>query len=411
MASVETIAEQSFSSRPRRYGAAPHRGRRIGRMLKTYWRLDEPSDGQLAMIGERLMRRDEPAAALVAAMRLPAGDRGRVSMRDFHTALEHGVADDAPVALREFFATVEDTPDWVDLELCNRGARVNRRFGRNASDVLLQLGLIGGYRFGGPVDLLAETGGLRASTAKRRLGETQTWAIAVAQDGGMSRFGEGWKLTVHVRLMHALVNESFERNGRWDTQQWGLPINQADLAATLNLFSGALLMGVRALGVPVGREDSRALMHLWKYVGWLIGVDDDWLFDDERSQHALSYAVLLVQSDVTAAGGQLANALVDVQSDLDYHRFPKLAARYERERLLSMLEGFLGPRGMRDLRLPQRLPWAFGSALLRNTVNYRVIGRTPLGDRYLEWRGKAAADLAMRRHFGRDAAEIGKLPV
>ncbi len=379
-------------------------------MLKMYWHLREPAEAELDMIAARLMQRDEPAAALVAAMRLPAEDPGRVSMRAFHTALEQGVPDDAPAALRAFFAHVQTAPDWVDLEMCDRGARVYRRFGRNASDVLLQLGLIGGYRFGGPVDLLAQTGGLRAATAKRRLGETQTWAIAVGQDGGMGRFGDGWKLTVHVRLMHALVNDSFERNGRWDIERWGLPINQADLASTLNLFSGALMMGVRALGVPINRADAHALMHLWRYVGWLIGVDDDWLFARERDQHQLSYNVLLVQDDVTDAGGQLAGVLVDVQTDLEYRRFRRLAGRYERERLLSMLTGFLGPHGMRDLRLPQRPPWAFGVAWIRNAVSHRLIGRTPVGDRYLEWRGRKAQDLARFRHFGSDTAEIGKLP-
>lgn len=380
-------------------------------MLRAYWRLDEPTDDVIARIGTRLMQRDEPAAALVAAMRRPERDSDRVEMRDFHAALERGVPDDAPKALREFFDAVSEPPAWVDLELCNRGARVYRHLGRNAVDVLLQLGLIGGYRFGGPVDLLAQTGGLRPATAKRRLGETQTWAVAVGQHDGMRRGGDGWKLTVHVRLMHALVNDTFEHNGRWDSTEWGLPINQADLAATLNLFSGALLMGVRALGVPVNRADSRALMHLWKYVGWLIGVDEDWLFDDERSQHALSYAVLLVQADVTDAGGQLANALVDVQTSLEYRRFPVIAGRYERERLLSMLEGFLGPRGMHDLQLPQRLPWAFGLAWVRNTINYQVIGRTPVGGRYLEWRGRKARESAMYRHFGADAPEIGRLAV
>ncbi|MFT3899306.1 MAG: oxygenase MpaB family protein [Gordonia sp. (in: high G+C Gram-positive bacteria)] len=396
---------------PQRFGAAQKRGRRLGRMLRTYWHLQDPSEEQLALIGERMMQRDEPAAALVRAMRLPEGDENRVSMRDFHTALAHGVPDCAPQALRDFFATVENTPDWVDLDLCNRGAAVNRSFGRNASDVLLQLGLIGGYRFGGPVDLLAETGGLRANTAKRRIGETQTWAIAVAEHDGMRRFGEGWKLTVHVRLMHALVNDNFERNGRWDIAKWGLPINQADLAGTLDLFSGALLMGVRALGVPVNKQDSAALMHLWKYVGWLIGVDDDWLFDDERDQHQLSYNILVSQGDVTEAGAQLSNAIVDVQRDLAYKHVPALASRYERERLLSMLEGFLGPRSMRDLRLPQRPPWAFAAAWARNTVNYRIVGRTPLRRPYYEWLGRRARDLAMYRHFGSDDAEIGKLPV
>ncbi|MYR07332.1 DUF2236 domain-containing protein [Gordonia sp. SID5947] len=409
--SVTSEAAAASTRPPRRHRAAEERGRRMGKLLRMYWRLAEPSRDDLALLGRRLMMRDEKAAALVAAMRLPKDDPGRVSMGQFQEALERGVSDASPAALRTFFAMVEDTPSWVDRELCERGAAVFRRFGQNANDVLLQLSLIGGYRFGGPVDLLAETGGLSGNSTRRRLGETQTWAIAVGQPGGMHRNGDGWKLTVHVRLMHALVNEAFERNGRWDSTEWGLPINQTDLASTLNLFSGALMMGVRALGVPISKDDSRALMHLWKYAGWLIGVDDDWLFDEERDQHQLSYAILLSQSDVTDAGAQLANALVEVQSELHYRYAHELSARYTRERLLSMLEGFLGSHGMRDLRLPQRVPWAFGAAWVRNTVSYRVIGRTSVGPRYLEWRGRTARERAMFRHFGADAAEIGVLPV
>ncbi|OPX13860.1 oxygenase MpaB family protein [Gordonia sp. i37] len=396
---------------PRRFRASPDRGRRIGRPLRAYWRLREPTAEEMSLLGRRLMMRDEPAAALVAAMRLPREHPDRVSMRAVHRALQDGVPDDAPTALREFFTRVEATPSWVDPELVEYGAQVFRRFGRNANDVLLALSLIGGYRFGGPVDLLAETGGLARSSATRRLGETQTWAIAVGAPGGMARDGDGWKLTVHVRLMHALVNEAFEKNGRWDATQWGLPINQTDLASTLNLFSGALMMGVRSLGVPVDAEQSRAIMHLWKYVGWLIGVDEDWLFDHERDQHQLSYAILLCQTGVTDAGGELSRALVDAQSELHYRHTPDLAARYTRERLLSMLEGFLGPRGMRDLLLPQRLPWAFGAAWVRNTVGHRVLGRTPVADRYLEWRGRRARELATYRHFGSADADIGALPV
>ncbi|MCR5978876.1 DUF2236 domain-containing protein [Gordonia jinghuaiqii] len=394
---------------PRRHRAAEQRGRRIGRLLKIYNRLREPSEDELAELGRRFLTRDEPAAALVAAMRAPRGSAGRVTMRQFEDALAGSMPDDAPDVLRDFFARVEDTPEWVDPELCERGAAVYRRLGQNANDVLLQLSLIGGYRFGGPADLLVETGGLTGNTVIRRLGETQTWAIAVGAPGGMTRSGEGWRLTVHVRLMHALVNERYEHNGRWDIEQWGLPINQTDLAATLNLFSGALMMGVRALGVPVGHDDSRALMHLWKYVGWLIGVDDDWLFDAERDQHQLSYAVLLAQHDVTDAGAALTTAIVDAQSKLHYRLFPALAARYTRARLLSMLQGFLGVRGMRDLGLRPALPWAFGLAWVRNTITYQVIARTPVGPKYLEWTGTRARRRALFRHFGADAPAIGEL--
>ena len=50
--------------------------------------------------------------------------------------------------------------------------------------------------------------------------------------GGLRRDGEGWRLTVHVRAMHALVDRRFETNGRWDVGHWGLPVNQSDQAAT-----------------------------------------------------------------------------------------------------------------------------------------------------------------------------------
>ncbi|GGB43083.1 hypothetical protein GCM10011489_33240 [Gordonia jinhuaensis] len=220
---------------PTRHRAAQARGRRIGLPLRLYARLRTPTDEEFDDIGRRLMRRDEPAAALVAAMRLPRGDAEAVSMRQFEQALTGRMPPSAPAALRAFFATVEATPAWVDHDLCARGAAVYRRLGQNANDVLLQLSLIGGYRFGGPPDLLVATGGLTGSTSIRRLGETQTWAIEVGQPGALREHERAWALTVHVRLMHALVNETFERNGRWDAARWGLPINQADLAATLSL--------------------------------------------------------------------------------------------------------------------------------------------------------------------------------
>ena len=50
--------------------------------------------------------------------------------------------------------------------------------------MLLQLSLIGGYRFGGPPDLLVATGALAGSSTQRRLAETQSWAVAVTTAGG-----------------------------------------------------------------------------------------------------------------------------------------------------------------------------------------------------------------------------------
>ncbi|MEO6605561.1 MAG: oxygenase MpaB family protein [Aeromicrobium sp.] len=394
---------------PSRFRANEARSARIGRVLKKVAEVRSVDEDLVTLIGQRMMDRDEVGAALVRAMRTPGDDK--VTMGQFHQALNHGIesVESAPTALREFFAAVDRVPDWVDFELLNRGAEAYRRFGKSSADVLLQVSLIGGYRFGGPTDLLVATGGMTGDTTRRRLGETQKWAVAVSDHDAMRRSGEGFQLTVHVRLMHALVNHRFEGGNRWDTATWGLPINQSDQAATLGLFSGTLLLGVRSLGVRVTPEDSLAVMHLWKYVGWLIGVNDDWLFDTERDQLAFNYHVLLAQGDISEAGPQLAQGIMDAQKSLHFEQFPRLGRAYTQARLLSMLRMFLGKQGMRDLQLPVRLPWAWFAVLGRNVGRHQILGRTSWGVRRLHRQAAKTRDTIMYRHFGGDVPEIGKL--
>ena len=87
----------------------------------------------------RMFARDELGAQLVTAMRRPKDDPERVAMDQFKDALADGIeaVSDAPQALREFFAVVNDVPDWVDFDLLARGARIFWRFGRSRDDVLL----------------------------------------------------------------------------------------------------------------------------------------------------------------------------------------------------------------------------------------------------------------------------------
>lgn len=391
---------------PTRFRAGEARAARIGRPLRLVAGVRRLDEALMTRIGEALTERDEPGAALADAMRLRAGAPGRVSMADLRTALADGVdaVPDAPAALRDFFAVVETVPAWVDWDLLERGSGVYRRFGQNAADVLLQLSLVGGYRFGGPPDLLVATGGLTGTTARRRLGETQTWTTSLSAPGAMRRDGEGWRLTVHVRAMHALVNASFECSDRWDAERWGLPINQADQASTLGLFDAVVLIGVRALGVPVSAADSRAVMHLWKYVGWLLGIEDEWLVDTERERHRLNYHLLRAQADITPAGAELAGAILDVLRGQPHGRF-------RAERALSMLTALLGRRSMHDLRLPVRPPWAPAYLWVLNTWRYRMLGRTALGQRRLEAWSRAVVDRTARDHFGDARAEVAPLRV
>lgn len=404
---------ESARPHPSRFASAPERNARIARPLRLVTRTSAVDDELLDQLGRRMFARDELGAGLAAAMRRPREDPERVTMAQFDRALRDGIdaVEEAPAALREFFAVVDRVPDWVDPALLERGARAFRRLGRSRDDVLLQLSLIGGYRFVGPADLLVETGGLTGSTAQRRLGETQTWVDAVSAPGGMRRDGEGWRLTVHVRAMHALVNDRFERNGRWDVARYGLPVNQSDQAATLGLFSSTVLLGVRALGRLVSPAESRAVMHLWKYVGWLIGVDEDWLFDTEREQNVFNRHVLLAQGGPTPAGAALAAALVDGKLTGHEGRFATLRGRYARARTLSMLRWFLGRASLDDLALPVTSAWAVPPIVVANLVESALVARVRPGRRWLERAGDGVAQRESRRRFAGAEARIGALPL
>ncbi|MEV0894474.1 oxygenase MpaB family protein [Promicromonospora sp. NPDC050262] len=410
--------EPASAPYPRRFRAAEARGARIGRPLRVLGRVRGVDEALLDRIGRAFNEEDDAGAALAAALRLPAGDPERVTHTQLRAALAGPAGTPAPdgagvaplpPALRRFLAEVTAVPPWVDRDLVEQGATVQRRLGQNAADVLLQLSLVGGYRFGGPTDLLVATGALTGGTL-RRLAETQEWTVGLSEPGALLPYAPAWRATLHVRVMHALVGASFaDRSGaegsgtdRWDTARWGLPINQADQAATLGLFDGTLILGCRALGVPVPPSDSRALMHLWKWVGHLMGVHPDFLVDDEWARHRLNHHVLLAQSGVSDAGPRLARAVVAAQAERTYRGpawWQPARAWFERERLLSMLTAFLGVRSMRELGLPLRPPWAHAYLLPLNTWRYRVLGRLPGGPERLErWgRRRSAAILASYR--------------
>ena len=391
---TSSVAVPDTSKPPSRHREAEARGARLARPLRLMTRqfggLDE---ALLDRLGAALLERDELAARLVAAMRLPASDPAKVTHGQLRTALASGVVAvaDAPPALVEFFDAVNATPEWVEWELIERGARVFDRLGPNSGDILLELSLIGGYRFGGPTELLAATGALTGDGTQRRLSETQSWVLGLMQPGALRPGAHGWRQTVHVRVMHALVNANFEDG--WEIDRIGLPINQSDQAGTLGLFDGALLVGCRSLGVPVSRADAHAVMHLWRYAGWLMGVHPDFLTDDEDVRHRINLHILLAAPDQTQAGRDLARATVATQRTRNYgHRSPRLNrwhGEYEHERLLSMLTVMLGPRSMRDLGLPMRPPWAYALRLASNTWRYRVTGRGVRGRTRLERQGKA----------------------
>ncbi len=352
-----------------------------------------PTPAEVDALRAGLLRRDEPAAALARAVR----EERSVSMRRLHAVLATGAAGpEDPPAVHEFLATVARRPAWVDDDLLARGARACRTFGPDAGIVLAYGSLLGGYRTAAALEPLARTGRLTGAETLRRITETTTWWRAVTAPGGLEPDAEGYRLALHVRVMHALVNHQLEHAADWDHAGRGVPINAYDQASTLGVFSTSFLLHLRLLGVRVTRADAAAVMHLWSYVGWLMGVDEEWLPRTERRGRRLLYHFLSHDPPPDDHSRTLARSLVRMT---DGTRLPAWRQTWERERALSAGTWLLGPGAMRDLGLPLRPPWYGVARIASNLWWSQLVGRLPGGRRALDARGERAFARQLRRWY------------
>ncbi|MFE3001799.1 oxygenase MpaB family protein [Nocardia sp. NPDC059246] len=388
---------------PTRFYRDPEWSRSMAAPLKRFVKGPaEPGPAEWDLVATSLSKADTVGGDLAAAIKAR-----KVSMKLFRQALAKGVdtLEHAPEPLREFFTQLERRPDWVDDELLERGATVVRQCGRNGIDVIT-IGLLSGYRASATTDILVRTGGLRGSGTARRIGETATWWFECIQPGGLDRSAAGWQLTAHVRLMHAMVNQHFEAADDWDESAWGKPINQADLAGTYHLFCTSFLLMLRLLGMRIGSEDGYAVMHLWRYIGWLTGVDEELLGLDEQQARKKLFHLTLATPAGDANSPLLADSLIESRKHLNFGSYPELWRRYEYLRFRSLASFYLGLTGMRELGLRPVPPWYPIARGLRNLLVFNVLRALPGGDRQLTRLGERELDLVMREFWGKESASL-----
>src|SRR5690606_34616941 len=138
----------------------------------------------------------------------------------------------------------------------------------------------------------------------------------------------------------------------------GLPVNQVDMQATYLGFSVVHLLALKGTGVVVTPGDAHAMMHLWRYIGWVMGVEDELLYETEREGRIGLYHNLLSQAPPEESSVALGRALVDERLSRHYPRSSAWwRGHFNKARHLSVVRWFVGLEGMRNLGLPPALPW------------------------------------------------------
>lgn len=390
---------------PTRYRSAPEWSERFARPMLALAGLGARMRGEeLDDLVAGLNRRDELADRLVRAVR----EHRTLTMPQVRAAMAGGLdaVPDAPPELHDFFAHLEDRPAWVDDELLTRGGAAARRIGKDGFDILAFGSLLGGYRSGGALQPLVRTG--RFEDSLNRVGETGQWWLACTAPGGLDRDGAGWRLSVHVRIMHAFVNYQLERDPDWDWELRGVPINAYDRAGTIGSFSTSYLLQARALGIRVPRADAAAIMHLWSYAGWLMGVEERWLPRTERTGRRVLGNVIAGFSAPEESSKQLGAGLIHMHDTAP--GIPGWRRVYERERSLSMATYLNLGYGMRDVGQPVRPPWYPAMRVPANVFWSHLVGRLPGGKALLDRRAERALARMERLQYAGRRPPIAPLP-
>jgi hypothetical protein len=222
---------------------------------------------------------------------------GLGTLKTFHGALvdhEGKPKDGLPEAMVRYLEATSQPPDFLDPDKLKVAEEILNSHGILIFLLLACASLPECYvdRLGMPVLFLTQK---LNEDITRRVIETSKYVVDVLSRDGFSPAGRGLASARKVRLMHAATrylilntDEATLAEGlppglveHLKTVDWreelGLPINQEDLAYTLQTFAWVSIRGMRDLKADLEPHEEEAIVHCWNVSGHYMGIDRDLL--------------------------------------------------------------------------------------------------------------------------------------
>ena len=266
---------------------------------------------------------------------------------------------DAPPILMDFFEKAARPPEWVDLDEFDPGVRM---FHRNSQLVLGAF--VGGVLVEGFSTNISKsffiTGRLR-DQGVRRLQQNNRHIIEIFFPNGLAIDGDGWRLSIRIRLVHAQVRRLMLDSGEWDVDAWGVPLCAAHMGYSITAFSARLIQHMKSLGAEFNDEERESFMAVWRYTGYLMGIPETILYSKEEDALELFEIARMCEPAPDFESIAMANSLVNsaplVIGITDPHERRQLA-RY----VYSVSRPLIGNRLANELHYPWTpslgvLPW------------------------------------------------------
>ncbi len=216
---------------------------------------------------------------------------------------------DAPPVVRDFFAELDKVPDWFDPEFSLVGSRA---FYRHSNMFLAAF--VGAVLIEGFSTLISKSFGITGmivDQGERRLKQNNRHVAEIFMPGGLARHGDGWKLSVRIRMIHAQARYLLGKSEDWDAPAWGRPLSAAHMAYGAATFSGLLLKHTGKLGVRLSEEERQSFMMIWRYSAHLMGIVPEMLFETEADALALYELGMICEPPPSVESCQMAHALIN----------------------------------------------------------------------------------------------------
>ena len=304
---------------------------------------------------------------------------------DLHRFIEGGIEQraetlaQAPQVLRNFFSDLEDPP-WLDFEAFRPGIRA---FHANVD--LMLVAFVTGVLVEGFSTLIAKSFRItgRVASTKRRLQQNNRHMMEIFYPGGLHPSGDGWKLSMRIRFIHARIRTLLAKSDDWNHEAWGMPVSAAHLGFAISVFSKRLLEYSLTVGASFTKEERESVLAVWRYTGYLMGIPESILYTDGADAEKIYNISYLCEPSADEDSITVANMLIraiptvaDISDPAEQKRLVHLAYRLSRALIGNKLaDQFEFPKSttlgtLTAFRMKQRLLRLLKSTRLVRSENF-----------------------------------------
>jgi hypothetical protein len=284
---------------------------------------------------------------------------------------------DAPRELAAFIAAMEPTPEWLDMDLVEAGARRARVPAAFLAPFVTRGAFVATFMNQYAALPMALTGALGGRRAAKRVNETSSFFAVTALPGALGRHGPGFEAAAMVRLMHSMVRyNALKRSDRWDLDVYGIPVPQVDQMPAGLLEIYLLAANIRRKGRSQFTDSERALVEFGRYRCFLLGLPQELLpADPDAILHVLNARAALLRGgfdDETC--GELVRATMSAYLRADDTPFDRAAEAVEKSYSKAFfIRAFAG--GKRETAREMGVQFGLGDVVRIGVTAPFVIGR------------------------------------